>query len=205
MLNIYLRGMLISIALVSSIGMQNLFVFNTAMSNRLRRALLITTFVWIADTTLTLIAFLGVGAVITRYAWLKLAILLLGGGVVTWMGYGILRGASQTAIGNDRRHMSLREANAYAWTVAFANPQAIIDTSVSFGAMRSTLAQGEVVPFLLGILSSTLLWFFGVTLIIGGLKNRLPRKFLLWVNIVSGLIVMVYGVSLIGHAISLLL
>lgn len=60
-------------------------------------------------------------------------------------------------------------------------------------------------PFLLGILSSTLLWFFGVTLIIGGLKNRLPRKFLLWVNIVSGLIVMVYGVSLIGHAISLLL
>jgi len=53
MTSVVLRGMLISFALVSSIGMQNLFVVNSAMSNRLRRALLIGVFVWLADTTLT--------------------------------------------------------------------------------------------------------------------------------------------------------
>ncbi|WP_179396131.1 LysE/ArgO family amino acid transporter [Lacticaseibacillus absianus] len=201
MLSVYLRGLLISIALVSSIGMQNLFVFNSAMSNRLRRAFLIAGFVWLADTALTVIAFLGMGALITHYTWLRLVILLIGGGIVIWMGWGILRSANQTAIGSDDRVMSLREAFTGAWVVAFANPQAIIDTSVSFGAMRSTLTNGEVLPFLLGILSSTALWFFGVTLVIGTLKNRLPRRFLLWVNIGSGAIVMGYGLTLIWQAI----
>ncbi|MCI1985113.1 MAG: LysE family transporter [Lactobacillus sp.] len=197
--------MLISIALVSSIGMQNLFVFNSAMSNRLRRAALIASFVWLADTALTVIAFLGMGALITRWQWLKLAILLIGGGIVMWMGYGIIRGASSSAIGNDNKVMPLKEAFTAAWVVAFANPQAIIDTSVSFGAMRSTLTTAEVWPFLLGILTSTALWFFGVTFVIGILKNRLPRRFLLWVNLISGAIVLVYGATLVWHALMLLL
>ncbi|KRM87242.1 LysE/ArgO family amino acid transporter [Lacticaseibacillus thailandensis] len=201
MLAVYLRGMLISIALVSSIGMQNLFVFNSAMSNRLRRALLIAAFVWVADTTLTVVAFLGVGTIITHYQWLKLVILLVGGVVVIWMGWGILRSANATTLGGGDTAMPLKEAFTGAWVVAFANPQAIIDTSVSFGAMRSTLSNSQVLPFLLGILSSTALWFFGVTLIIGILKNRLPRRFLLWINIISGAIVMVYGVTLVGHAV----
>ncbi|MFD1483791.1 LysE/ArgO family amino acid transporter [Lacticaseibacillus baoqingensis] len=204
MLAVYLRGMLISIALVSSIGMQNLFVFNSAMSNRLRRALLIAGFVWLADTALTVVAFLGMGALITRWQWLKLLILLIGGAIVMWMGVGIIRGASQSAIGNDHKLMPLKEAFTGAWVVAFANPQAIIDTSVSFGAMRSTLATGQVVPFLLGILTSTALWFFGVTIVIGTLKNRLPRRFLLWVNLISGTIVFVYGATLIWHAVKLI-
>lgn len=205
MLSVYLRGMLISIALVSSIGMQNLFVFNSAMSNRLSRALLIAVFVWLADTTLTVVAFLGMGAIITHYQWLKLVILLVGSGIVVWMGWGILRSANATTIGNDDTVMPLKEAFTGAWVVAFANPQAIIDTSVSFGAMRSTLANGEVLPFLLGILTSTVLWFFGITLVIGTLKNRLPRRFLLWVNIISGAIVMVYGATLVVHAVLLII
>jgi L-lysine exporter family protein LysE/ArgO len=161
--------------------------------------------VWLADTALTVIAFLGMGALITRWQWLKLAILLIGGGIVMWMGYGIIRGASSSAIGNDNKVMPLKEAFTAAWVVAFANPQAIIDTSVSFGAMRSTLTTAEVWPFLLGILTSTALWFFGVTFVIGILKNRLPRRFLLWVNLISGAIVLVYGATLVWHALMLLL
>lgn len=205
MLAVYLRGMLISIALVSSIGMQNLFVFNSAMANRLRRAILIASFVWIADAALTLVAFLGMGALITHYTWLKLIILVIGGAIVVWMGYGIFKGARATTLEGAAKPLPLKEAFVSAWAVAFANPQAIIDTSVSFGAMRSTLASGEVLPFLLGILSSTALWFFGVTVVIGGLKNRLPRRFLMWVNLISGAIVMVYGCTLIWHAVQLLL
>ena len=205
MLSVYLRGMLISIALVSSIGMQNLFVFNSAMANRLRRAFLIASFVWLTDTALTVVAFLGMGALITHYTWLKLIILFVGGGIVFSMGYGIFKGASATSLEGAVKPLPLKEAFVSAWAVAFANPQAIIDTSVSFGAMRSTLARGEVLPFLLGILSSTFLWFFGVTLIIGVLKNRLPRRFLMWVNLISGAIVMVYGCTLVWTAIKLLL
>ncbi|MFC6253694.1 LysE/ArgO family amino acid transporter [Secundilactobacillus hailunensis] len=197
MTSVVLRGMLISFALVSSIGMQNLFVVNSAMSNRLRRALLIGVFVWVADTTLTSVAFLGMGALVSRYLWLKIAIMLIGGLIVVWMGFGILRSASQIELGNNNSQMPLKEAFASAWIVAFANPQAIIDTSVTMGALRGTLTASQVLPFLGGIVLATAIWFFTITMIVGILKNRLPKRVLMWVNIISGIVVMGYGILLL--------
>ncbi|WP_125706187.1 LysE/ArgO family amino acid transporter [Lacticaseibacillus daqingensis] len=203
MLSVYLRGMLISIALVSSIGMQNLFVFNSAMSNRWRRAMLVAAFVWLADTCLTVVAFLGMGALISQNQWLKLVILLAGGVIVCWMGIDIFRSANQTDYSHAGAPLPLKVAFTSAWAVAFANPQALIDTSVSLGAMRSTLSHGEVVPFLLGILTSTFLWFFGITLVISLLKDRLPKRLLVWVNLLSGAIVAIYGAVLIWQGVRL--
>ncbi|KRK48479.1 lyse family l-lysine exporter [Secundilactobacillus kimchicus JCM 15530] len=195
-----IQGMIISFALVSSIGMQNLFVFNSAVSNRLSRALLIAVFVWIADTTLTLIAFLGMGALISRYFALKLAVMAIGGLVVIWMGWGIWRSANSVGLGNDQQQLTLKRAFFSAWAVAFANPQAIIDTGVSLGAFRSTLTAAQAGPFLFGVVSATAIWFFGVTLIISALKSRLPDKFMRWVNLISGAIVMLYGAGLVVTA-----
>ncbi|MTV81525.1 amino acid transporter [Lactobacillus sp. CRM56-3] len=196
--------MLISFALVSSIGMQNLFIFNSAMSNRLRRAFLIAVFVWLADATLTAIAFLGMGALVSHYLWLRLGIMLIGGLIVVWMGFGILRSASQIELGKNDSQMPLKEAFASAWIVAFANPQAIIDTSVTLGALRGTLTNAQALPFLFGIVSATAIWFLVITLIVGALKNRLPRRVLMWVNIISGIVVMSYGVILIFNALKLI-
>ncbi|GAX07446.1 amino acid transporter [Secundilactobacillus silagincola] len=205
MMAVVLRGMLISFALVSSIGMQNLFVFNSAMSNRMRRALLICLFVWIADTTLTTVAFLGMGALISHYLWLKIIIMLLGGLIVIWMGIGILRSASQIELGKDDSQLPLKDAFASAWIVAFANPQAIIDTGVTMGALRGTLTNSEVLPFLGGIILATAIWFFSITIIVGILKNRLPKRILMWINIISGVIVLGYGIALLINAARLIL
>lgn len=204
MASVVLRGMLISFALVSSIGMQNLFVFNSAMSNRLRRALLICAFVWIADTTLTTVAFLGMGALVSRYLWLKIIIMFLGGLIVVWMGIGILRSASQIELGKNDSQMPLKEAFASAWIVTFANPQAIIDTGVTMGALRGTLTNTEVLPFLGGIILATAIWFFSITIIVGVLKSRLPKRVLMWVNLISGIIVVGYGIVLFINALRLI-
>lgn len=205
MSEVILKGMLISFALVSSIGMQNLFVFNNAMSNKLGRAMLVASFVWLADTALTTVAFLGMGALVSRYLWLKLAIMLIGGVIVAWMGFGILRSANQIELGKDGQQMPLKEAFVTAWVVAFANPQAIIDTSVTLGALRGTLENWQALPFLGGIVLATAIWFGGITLIVGSLKNRLPKRVLMWINILSGLIVMTYGVVLLFKAVQILL
>lgn len=204
MASVVLRGMLISFALVSSIGIQNLFVFNSAMSNRMQRALLICAFVWIADTTLTTVAFLGMGALVSRYLWLKIIIMFLGGLIVVWTGIGILRSASQIELGKNDSQMPLKEAFASAWIVTFANPQAIIDTGVTMGALRGTLTNAEVLPFLGGILIATAIWFFSITIIVGVLKSRLPKRILIWVNIISGIIVVGYGILLLINALRLI-
>lgn len=199
-MSMFFRGLLLSIALVSSIGMQNLFVFNNAINQRLPRAAIVAVMVWFADTALTLAAFFGMGALIGAHETVKLVIMLLGGILVLWIGFGILRSASSFRLASSSQTMPMGKSLVNAWVVTWANPQAIIDTSLMFGALRSTLAYGEVFPFITGVITATAIWFAGITLILGLLKERLPQKLMLWVNILSGIVVMVYGGYLLWQA-----
>ncbi|AYM01579.1 LysE/ArgO family amino acid transporter [Levilactobacillus yiduensis] len=201
----YLKGLLLSLALVSSIGMQNLFVFNNAINQPLKRAWPVTIMVWFADTALTLAAFFGMGAIISSHEMFKLIIMFLGGLLVIWIGFGILRSAASFKLESSNTPLPMKKSLVNAWVVTWANPQAIIDTSLMFGAMRGSLADTEVTPFITGVVSATAIWFFGITLILGLLKERLPQKFLMWVNIVSGVIVMVYGAYLLYQAVMMVI
>lgn len=205
MMAFFLKGLFISLALVSSIGMQNLFVFNNAINNRIGRAALFALFVWIADTALTLAAFYGMGAIISAHAIIKLLIMLLGGLLVVWIGFGIIRSANSFQMASDDTQMSVQKAFTNSWIVTWANPQAIIDTSLMFGAMRATLTGDQATPFIGGVVVATAIWFFGTTLILGLLKKRLPKKTLVWVNLISGIIVFGYGCYLLYQAILMLI
>jgi L-lysine exporter family protein LysE/ArgO len=196
MLAVYLKGLLISIALVSSIGMQNLFVFNNALGNRLPRAMLYALFVWVADLVLTVAAFLGLGTLISANDTVRLIVMFIGGIIVIWIGIGTIRSANASTLGGAQASTA-KQALTGAIVVTFANPQAIIDTGLMLGAMRGSLPTGDVAPFLLGVLSATAIWFFGISLVLSLLRSRLPKKLMLWVNIISGVIVTGYGVSLL--------
>ncbi|WP_061776332.1 LysE/ArgO family amino acid transporter [Levilactobacillus senmaizukei] len=201
----YLRGLLLSLALVSSIGMQNLFVFNNAINQRLPRALIVTIMVWFADTALTLAAFFGMGAIISAHQTFKLIIMFLGGLMVIWIGFGILRSARSFQLASSNTPLTMQKSLINSWVVTWANPQALIDTSLMFGAMRGSLTNTQVTPFISGVVTATAIWFFGITLILGLLKERLPQKFLMWVNIISGGIVMIYGCYLLWQAVMMVI
>ena len=68
------------------------------------------------------------------------------------------------------------------------------------GALRGTLAKDAVWPFIIGAVIATFIWFNTITIVMNLLKERLPKKVLVWVNIVSGLIVLVYGAYLLVQA-----
>jgi len=108
-----------------------------------------------------------------------------------------LRSAASFKLESANTPLPMKKSLINAWVVPWANPQAIIDTSLMFGAMRGSLSDAQVTPFISGVVSATAIWFFGITLILGLLKERLPQRFLMWVNIVSGVVVMLYGVYLL--------
>ena len=57
----YLQGLAIGLAYVAPIGMQNLFVINSALTQPRRRALLTALIVVFFDVTLALACFFGIG------------------------------------------------------------------------------------------------------------------------------------------------
>jgi L-lysine exporter family protein LysE/ArgO len=89
----YLQGLTMGLAYVAPIGMQNLFVINSALTKTRRRALITAIIVTMFDVVLSLSCFFGAGALMQRYAWLQLAVLAVGGAVVIRIGYGLVKPA----------------------------------------------------------------------------------------------------------------
>ena len=73
----YLQGLTIGLAYVAPIGMQNLFVINSALTQPRRRALLTALIVIAFDISLALACFFGIGALVERFDWLQRLILTI--------------------------------------------------------------------------------------------------------------------------------
>ena len=65
-MNIFLQGLTMGLAYVAPIGMQNLFVINSALTNNRKRALLTALIVIFFDITLSLACFFGIGTIMQK-------------------------------------------------------------------------------------------------------------------------------------------
>ncbi len=87
MIPIYLQGLSLGLVYVAPISMQNLFVINSAMSQKLRRAIATALIVVFWDVSLGLACFLGVGALLEALPWIQKILLgsKINDHVLTWL------------------------------------------------------------------------------------------------------------------------
>lgn len=194
---IYLRGILVGFAFVAPIGMQNIYMFNNALSNKMSKALLYNFLVWFCDALFSFAAFYGIGALISANEIVKIIVMLVGGALTSYIGFNIIRSAKQTAIGSDSKKQTLKQALMTAIIVSWGNPQAMIDGTMMLGASRATLTFEQSILFITGVVTASFIWDHGITIGFNLLRDKLPKKFLLAINLISGIIVAVYGLYLI--------
>ena len=87
----FLQGLLMGLAYVAPIGVQNLYVINTALTQPRSRALLTALVVIFFDVTLALACFFGTGLLMRQHLWLQLGILLFGSLLVIAIGINLIR------------------------------------------------------------------------------------------------------------------
>lgn len=191
----YLQGLLMGLAYVAPIGVQNLFVINTALTQPRKRAVLTALIVVFFDVSLAFACFFGVGAIMERIPVLRQVILLAGSLIVFWIGLGLVRskGGMDPSAQVD---LSLPQVAAKACVVTWFNPQAIIDGTMLFGAFRASLPAAYGIQFILGVASASFLWFNGVTLAISLFSARFNDKILRVINVVCGCVILFYAVRL---------
>ena len=192
----YLQGLGIGLAYVAPIGMQNLFVINSALTQPRHRALLTALIVIFFDITLALACFFGVGALMDRFTWLKMIILLAGGAVVIWIGIGLLK-HKPTMDHSVDVNVPLTQVAAKACVVTWFNPQALIDGTLLFGGFRAGNPGSVSTQLILGSSSASFLWFFGITILISFFSARFNDKILRVINIICGIIIIFYGAKLL--------
>lgn len=199
----FFQGLTMGLAYVAPIGLQNLFVINSALTNTRRRALLTAWIVIFFDVTLAFACFFGIGAVMERYQWLQMVILCVGSLIVIYIGIGLLR-AKAEEIDRSKTTDSVRKTISSACVVTWFNPQAIIDGTMMLGAFHVTLPAQQSIPFISGVGIASCLWFTGITLAISLFSDRFNAKTLRMINVVCGIIIIFYGCKLMWNFIQLL-
>lgn len=191
----FLQGLTMGLAYVAPIGLQNLFVINSALTHSRRRALMTALIVIFFDVTLALACFFGIGAVMQRYEWLQMLILLAGSLIVVYIGIGLLRSKVEE-LEKSESDLSVWKTISSACVVTWFNPQAVIDGTMMLGAFRVTLTASQSIPFISGVAAASCLWFTGLTFVISIFSSRFNAKVLRVINVVCGTVIIFYGVKL---------
>lgn len=191
----FIEGLLLGLAYVAPIGMQNLYVINTAIkADRLRafQVAFITTFF---DISLSVSCFYGVGLLLQSIPALKNFVLVIGSIMVTYIGFSLISKTPaeghEVEIGD-----TLPMVAAICFSVTWFNPQAIIDGTLLLAGFKATLPAAYSNAFIIGVASASLLWFLGITMILSTFRTMVSPKVLRWINMICGSIIIFYGLNL---------
>lgn len=204
-MEIYLQGLTMGLAYVAPIGLQNLFVINTALTQPRRRVYATALIVIFFDVTLGLACFFGIGAIMSASPVLEMSVLAVGSLIVLWIGLGLVRSKEESLDNGRDVNIPILKVVTTACVVTWFNPQALIDGSMMLGAFKATLPSGTDFFFVGGFASASVLWFLGISTVISLFSARFTPKMLRVINIVCGAVVIFYGLKLLWNFIDLAL
>ena len=196
-MDFYLQGLALGLAYVAPIGMQNLFVINSALTQTRLRALVTALIVIFFDVTLALACFFGIGLVMQKYPPVQLGILLLGGLVVMYIGISLLK-SSVRQIGGAQQ-MPLGKTVWAACVVTWFNAQAVIDGTMLLGAFKASMTEAQSLHFLFGVLSASCLWFVTLAMVVSLAGSLVTPRVLGVINKICGAVIAIYGLRLLWH------
>jgi L-lysine exporter family protein LysE/ArgO len=190
-----IQGFMIGLAYVAPIGMQNIYVINNAIGNSRLKAYMVALIIIFFDVSLALACFFGMGAIMEKFQFLRLAILLFGGLAVMYIGVQLIKSLPETSEDVDI-NKTLLEVVFTAFLVTWVNPQALIDGSLLLGGFKATLSPEFSKLFIIGVSLASATWFLSITTIVSIFKNNISNKVIRMINVVCGVVLVYYGAKL---------
>lgn len=191
----FIQGLLLGLAYVAPIGIQNLYVINSALRGDIANAIKIALIVIFFDITLALACFIGIGILLERYILLKEIMLLFGSVAVLYIGVKLLISKPEFSK-NIKIQSSLVKIITACFLVTWFNPQAIIDGSLLLGGYRASLPVQGANLFIFGVCTASFLWFVSLAIITSLFRKVFNAKILRVINIICGIIIIIYGINL---------
>ncbi len=194
-MSLLLQGFLLGLAYVAPIGMQNMYVINTAVEKRRIRALQVALIVIFFDVTLALACFFGIGIILERSMLLNVIVLGIGSLAVIYIGYTLIKAKPET--GKIDSNQSILKIITMCFALTWLNPQALIDGTLLLGSFKATLTQAESIIFIGGVASASAMWFLTISMLVSSFKSLFSIKVLRSINIICGMILIGFGVKLV--------
>jgi len=202
MLEFLVQGFLLGLAYLAPIGMQNMYVINSAMRMSRKKAYQVASITFIFDMSLAIACFFGVGILLGLFPFLKGFLLLVGFVAITYMGFRLI--FSKLSLKEAAVSESLFSIAFACFAVTWFNPQALLDGTMLLGGMRASLPPAGSYFFIAGITLASLSWFTGLATATSMLKSAFTEKTLRFINVLCGAVLVIYGLRL-GYELLILL
>ena len=199
MLDIYLKGFIVTISLIVAIGTQNAYVLKLGL---LRQYVWVAVLICvIADVLLISAGVLGLGFFIKGNQLLINSIAIIG--IVFLSVYALLSFKSafkneSMKIDDEIKTNPLKKVITMLLVFTFLNPHTYLDTVLLIGGIGANVEDSMKVYFLLGAVSASAFWFtllgFGARALIPLFKKPITWKIL---DILIGILMLVIAYSLI--------
>ena len=199
----FLQGLLVGLATFAPVGMQNLFIINTALVQPVRRIILTLIILALFDMSLSAAAFYGIGAVLEIWPITKLIVLIFGGLLIVYMGGNIFR--TEPDMRNVNTHIPIKKIIMSAIAVSWGNPQAILDATMMLGAFQANIPKEGIYYFFAGFLTMTPMWFGALATTMHLLAKKIKISHMVWINRFCGTVLTIYGIKLFIDGITMLL
>lgn len=190
-----LQGLVLGFGYVAPIGMQNLYVINSALREERLKAYRVAFTTIFFDISLALACFFGIGLLLDKVSFLKNAMIIIGSIVVIYIGYGIIK-SSPDITKEVKLEKDYFKIVRDTFTVTWLNPQAIIDGSLLLGGYNAYVPEEYKIYFILGFCMASFLWFTSLTTIMSLFKAKINNRVIKWINIICGAIIIFFGIKL---------
>jgi len=214
---LFVRMMVIGLAVAAPVGAMGVLCIQRTVARGWSGGLSTGSGIATADAMFAAVAALGITAVADALVSLQAPLRIVGGVGLLWLGWRALRSAPPSPEPPRMQAPGMQEADAphpgasqsagalrtagplrdyvSAIGLTLANPMTIIAFAAIFAGAGLT-AQPDAAQALVataGVAVGSLMWWVALTAVVAAIRHALSDRILLWVNRVSGVMLLVFG------------
>jgi len=197
-----IRGLVVGFTIAAAVGPISLLVIRRTIAHGRIYGLASGLGVATADASYGGIAAFGLTAISALLISGRVALGLVGGVVIIWLGIRTMR-TVPGAVATTAERPGLAPAFGSIYGLTMTNPMTILAFGAvfaGFGFAAGATTFGDAAALTLGVWAGSSLWWVVLTSIVGSLRGRLSTVALTWINRLSGAALVAFGVVAIAIA-----
>lgn len=197
-----LRGLAVGFTIAAAVGPISLLTIRRTIVHGRWYGLVSGLGVAAADTSYGAVAAFGLTALTSILVGGRTVLALVGGAVLVWLALNMIRAHPAEAVATDAADRpGLVGAFLSIYGLTMANPMTILSFAGIFAGLGLAGRGGlDAALLTLGVLIGSSLWWVGLTAVVGRMRRRITARGLVWINRLSGAVLLAFGVVAILSA-----
>lgn len=198
-----LKGFLVGICASAPLGPVAILVVQKSLSKGHKSGFVSGLGATVADTSYALIAIFAL-AIVQRFIEAHQSIILLVGGIILLL-VGVSMAFSNPFKNKKRRKKDMAASPkdfGQAVAMAYSNPGAVFvmfTLFAFFGLAKDAPHTWRVAPIILSVSAGSVTYWFFMSWLISRFSNKISMKTIIWINRITGGIIVVVGIALFGQ------